>query len=75
MHYNGNRGYAATNRLTAAGVYELSVEDKAGNSRIYHVRLRQTYSLVDWRVFGAAAMLAVFGLVRLLMVRRDMRVL
>ena len=75
MHYNGNRGYAATNRLTAAGVYELSVEDKAGNSRIYHVRLRQTYSLVDWRVFGAAAVLAVFGLVRLLMVRRDMRVL
>lgn len=75
MHYNGNRGYAVSNRLTAAGNYELTVEDKAGNSRIYHVKLRQTYKLIDWRLIAAGAAAAVFAAVRLLMARRDMKVL
>lgn len=75
MHYNGNRGYAVSNRLSAAGSYELSVEDKAGNSRIYHIRLRQTYKLLDWRIIAGVVVIAVFAAVRLLILRRDMRVL
>lgn len=75
MNYNGNHGYAVGNVLTAAGNYELSVEDEAGNRRVYHLRIRQTYNPVDWRVIlAAAAILAVAG-IRLVMLRRDMRIL
>ena len=75
MHYNGNGGYAVSNRLTAAGAYSLSVEDKAGNSRTYYVKLRQTYKLLDWRILLAAAVAVVFMAIKLLAARRDMRVL
>ena len=75
MHYNGNGGYAVSNRLTAAGAYSLSVEDKAGNSRTYYVKLRQTYKLLDWRILLAAAVAVVFMAIKILAARRDMRVL
>ena len=75
MNYNGNRGYAAGSTLTAAGNYELSVEDEAGNSRTYHLKLRQTYNPVDWRIFAMVAVAAAAAVIRLLFLRRDMRVL
>lgn len=75
MNYNGNHGYAVTNTLTAAGSYDLSVEDAAGNSRVYHVKLRQVYNPVDLRLVGAAAVAAVLAIARLLFLRRNMKVL
>lgn len=75
MDYNGNRGYAVGNVLTAAGNYELSVEDAAGNRRAYRLRIRQTYDLMDGRLLLLILiMLAIIG-IRLAAARRDMRVL
>lgn len=75
MNYNGNRGYAVGNVLTAAGNYELSVEDQAGNRRVYHVGIRQTYRLGDKRMAGLLLILAICGVARLLFLRWDMNVL
>lgn len=75
MNYNGNHGYAVGNVLTVAGNYELSVEDEAGNRRTYHLRLRQTYNPIDWRVILAAAAVLLAAGIRLVMLRRDMRIL
>jgi len=75
VSYNGSRGYAVGNELTAAGNYELSVEDGAGNRRVYHLRIRQTYDPVDRRVILAVLLMAAAAAVRLVLLRRDMRVL
>lgn len=75
MNYNGSRGYAVSNSLTAAGNYELTVEDSAGNHRGYHVRIRQTYNLADKRILVGIVVLAVAGGVHLVFVRRNMKVL
>lgn len=75
MDYNGNRGYAAGNVLTAAGNYELSVEDEAGNRRVYHLRIRQTYDLADGRILLLILILLAVAAIRLVAARRDMRVL
>lgn len=75
MNYNGNHGYAVSNLLTAAGNYELSVEDEAGNQRVYHIKLRQTYNPIDKRVILASiAILAIAG-IRLVALRQDMRII
>lgn len=75
MNYNGNHGYAVGNVLTAAGNYELSVEDMAGNRRTYHLRLRQTYNPADGRMILAVVAILVMAGIRLVMLRRDMRIL
>ena len=75
INYNGNHGYAVGNILTAAGNYDLSVEDMAGNLRTYHLRLRQTYNPVDGRVILAAVVILVTAGIRLVILRRDMRIL
>ncbi len=75
MSYNGNHGYAVGNVLTAAGNYELSVEDEAGNRRTYHLRIRQTYNPVDGRVILAVLAILVIAGIRLVILRRDMRIL
>lgn len=75
ISYNGNRGFAVGNVLTAAGSYELSVEDLAGNRRDYHLRIRQTYNLMDPRLAAAILVVAAAGAGRLVILRRNMRVL
>lgn len=75
MNYNGSRGYAVSNSLTAAGNYELTVEDSTGNQRGYHIRIRQTYNLIDKRILLGIAVLGVAAGVRLVFLRRNMRVL
>lgn len=75
INYNGNHGYAAGSVLTAAGNYELSVKDDAGNERVYHFRIRQTYSLIDRRIIVAGIMVLVLGAVRFAALRRNMRIL
>lgn len=75
MSYNGNKSYVPGDTLTAAGSYDLAVEDGAGNRRSYHLWIRQTYKLVDYRVV-IIALLAIAGTAaRLLFLRRNMRVL
>lgn len=75
MLYNGSSGYAVSNTLTTAGIYELRVSDRAGNSRSYQVRIRQTYELMDYRLMLMGVVL--FGGIVLWMffLRRHMRVL
>lgn len=75
MNYNGNHGYAVGNVLTAAGNYELSVEDMAGNRRVYNLRIRQTYHLADKRILVAGAVILAIGAIRLIALRRDMKIL
>lgn len=75
MNYNGNHGYAVSSLLTAAGNYELSVEDQAGNWRVYHIKLRQTYNPIDKRVILAGLVILAIAGIRLLALRRDMRIL
>ncbi len=75
MNYNGDHGYAVGNVLTAAGNYELSVEDEAGNRRSYYLRLRQVYNPVDRRVILAVLVILVIAGIRLVILRRDMRIL
>ena len=75
MNYNGDHGYAVGNVLTAAGNYELSVEDEAGNRRTYHLRLRQIYNPIDRRVILAVIVLLVIAGIRLAVLRRNMRIL
>lgn len=75
MLYNGSSGYAVSNTLTTAGIYELRVSDRAGNSRSYQVRIRQTYEFMDYRLMIAGILL--FGGIVLWMgfLRGHMRVL
>lgn len=75
IRYNGVSGYAAGNTLTAAGSYELSVVDRAGNSRTYLVRLEQAYELFDKRVVIIAVMILAGVAVWMVSLRRSMRVL
>ena len=75
MNYNGSRGYAVSNSLTAAGSYELTVQDSVGNHRGYHIRIRQTYNLMDKRILLGILVLAAVAGVRLVFLRRNMKVL
>lgn len=75
LSYNGSKGYMVGNSLTAAGNYELSVEDGAGNARSYRLRIRQTYDLFDRRIFIGGGLVAAALLLRVLFLRRHMRVL
>ena len=75
MSYNGNKSYVLGDTLTAAGSYDLAVEDSAGNQRSYHLRIRQTYKLMDYRVVIIALLAIVGTAARLLFLRRNMRVL
>lgn len=75
MSYNGNRGYAVGNVLSAAGSYELSIEDAAGNRRVYNLRIRQTYDLMDKRLLLLVLVFLAVAAGRLAAARRDMRVL
>ncbi len=75
MAYNGSKGYAVGNTLTAAGNYELEIRDQTGNSRVYYLRIRQTYDLVDRRVIIMILIVLCGVAVRLVFLRRNMRVL
>ncbi len=75
INYNGSRGYAVSSTLTSVGNYGLSVVDEAGNAREYQLWIRQTYDPADWRLILAAVVLAGAGAVRLLLLRRDMKVI
>lgn len=72
--YNGSKGYAVSSSLTAAGNYELCVEDAAGNQRSYQLRIRQTYDLLDMRIIVGAAVIGAVLVLRLLFLRNHMRV-
>lgn len=75
MSYNGNKSYVLGTTLTAAGNYELAVEDAAGNQRFYHLRIRQTYKLVDYRLIMITFLVLAAVTARLLFLRRSMKVL
>ncbi len=75
MGYNGNKSYAPADTLTAAGSYELEIRDPAGNSRTYHLRIRQVYRLIDVRMIVMALLILCAAAARLLYLRRNMRVL
>lgn len=75
ISYNGNRSYAAGTTLTAAGSYGLEIVDDAGNSRLYHLRIRQIYKLADTRVIVIALVFLCAVAARLLYLRRNMKVL
>ncbi len=75
LGYNGNKSYAAADTLTAAGNYELEIMDKAGNTRVYHLRIRQIYRLIDTRMIVMALIILCAAAARLIYLRRNMRVL
>lgn len=75
VSYNGISGYAAGDTLTVPGSYELSVTDRAGNSRTYLVRLEQTYELFDKRVVIIAVVVLIGIAAWMVVLRRSMRVL
>ena len=75
MNYNGSRGYAVSNSLTAAGSYELTVQDSVGNHRGYHIRIRQTYNLMDKRILMGILVIAAVAGVRIVFLRINMKVL
>lgn len=75
IRYNGVSGYASVNTLTVPGTYELSVADKAGNSRSYLVHLGQVYKLFDKRVVIIAVIFLAGVAVWMAALRRSMRVL
>ncbi len=75
VRYNGISGYASVNTLTVPGIYELSVADKAGNSRSYLVRLEQVYKLFDKRAVIIAVIFLAGVAVWMAGLRRSMRVL
>jgi len=75
LSYNGDRGYAVSNVLTAAGSYELCVEDAAGNKRSYYLRIRQTYDLMDMRILLAGGAVLIGLAVWLVFLRRNMKVI
>lgn len=75
ISYNGNRSYAAGTTLTAPGSYGLEIMDEAGNSRLYHLRIRQVYKLADARVIVIALLFLCAVAARLLYLRRNMKVL
>lgn len=73
--YNGNRGQITTTTLTSAGPYTLEVYDEAGNCRIYHLTIRQTYQLIDTKVIVFAFLFLTGLCCRLWFLRRNMRVI
>lgn len=75
MSYNGSKSYVMGDTLTAPGSYELAVEDRSGNRRACHLKIRQTYKLVDYRVIITALLVLAGTVARLLFLRRNMRVL
>ncbi len=75
VSFNGNTADAVTNVLKTAGSYVLNVYDDAGNSRIYTVTIRQTFKLLDTRMIILAAVILIITIIRLILLRRDMRVI
>ncbi len=75
LGYNGEQGYAVSNVLTAAGSYELCVEDAAGNKRSYYLRIRQTYDLLDPRLMAAGIVILAGLAVWMVSLRKNMKVI
>lgn len=75
MNYNGEQGYAVSNRLSTAGYYRLVIEDAAGNCREYSLSIRPNYRLFDTRILAAGAVLLAAVVLWMFLQRRNMRVL
>lgn len=75
MVYNGEQGYAVSNKLTVAGNYDLIVEDTAKNQRKYHLKIRQVYKIIDFRVIGTGMILLLLMGIRFFFLRRDMKII
>ncbi len=75
INYNGDQGYAAGTRLTAAGTYGLGIQDKAGNERWYSFRIRQTYDLMDIRILAAGLIFLAATGIWMVFLRRNMKVI
>lgn len=75
LFYNGHRAETQLQKLTEAGKYGLEVVDRAGNSRTYHLEIKQTYHLFSAHMLIVT--LLFFGSVGgyLLLLKRDGRLL
>ncbi len=73
--YNGHYGYVSEYKLNSPGSYELTVEDSVGNIRVYHLALNQVFRILDLRLIGAGLILLAMAIGRMILIRRDIRVL
>ena len=73
--YNGIGGDAVGNVLSTPGNYGLTVSDEVGNSRTYQFEIQQTYHLLNTKVIILALLLIAAMGIRMILARRDMRVI
>ena len=73
--YNGHSGEAVTNELSIPGDYVLKVVDDAGNGRIYSLKIKQTYRILEPKTIILALVLLLGAGASLLFLRRDTKVI